>query len=413
MDYGAIPTETVNKDDLVALVDHLRSAGKEQEWVEFKTNNGDPQLLGRNLSGVANAACFRRKQHGYVVFGINNADQSVVGTSFDPDIIKGKGNQDLPIYLAAGLTHGGCVHYEVEHPNGIVVLFRINAASGEPVKFLGTAYIRVGTSTTQLQEHPDRARAIWMSRNDWSSQVCSDATLQDLDDRALDKARLEYKKKHPAQETEVDSWELRTFLNKAKITVRGEITNAALLLLGKSETSSLLSPCLANITWILKDKDNQEIDGKPMGSPFILAGDELLSRIRNLTLRELPDGTLFPQEMSQYDPWVIREALHNCIAHQDYALAARIQVVETPDTLLFTNAGSFLPGTVAQVIEQDAPWDVYRNPFLANAMVNLNMIDTLGSGVKRMFRVLGDLFQCLTTHLIAETGSRSQFPARC
>lgn len=377
----------MNNADLITLVDSLRVHGKEQEWVEFKANNADPQLLGRNLSAVANAACFRRQEYGYVVFGIQNSDQAVVGTSFDPEKTKAKGNQDLPIYLATGLTHGGCVHHKVSYPDGDVVLFRIKAASGEPVKFLGAAYIRVGTSTTQLDQHPDRARAIWMSRNDWSSQICSGATLQDLDDDAVEKARLEYKKKHPAQEAEVDSWDLRTFLNKAKVTVRGEVTTSALLLLGKPETAALLSPCVANITWVLKDKDNQEIDGKPLGPPFILAGDELLTKIRNLTLRELPGGTLFPQEMSQYDPWVIREALHNCIAHQDYALAARIQVVETPDALLFTNAGSFLPGSVAQVIEQDAPWDVYRNPFLANAMVNLNMIETLGSGVKRMFRL--------------------------
>jgi ATP-dependent DNA helicase RecG len=102
-------------------------------------------------------------------------------------------------------------------------------------------------------------------------------------------------------------------------------------------------------------------------------------------VRELPGGTLFPVELTQYDPWVIREALHNCIAHQDYGLRGRIQVVETPDALLLTNVGGFLPGRVETVIEQDAPLEIYRNPFLAEAMVNLNMIDTQGGGIKRMF----------------------------
>ncbi|HNV72566.1 MAG TPA: ATP-binding protein, partial [Candidatus Ozemobacteraceae bacterium] len=123
------------------------------------------------------------------------------------------------------------------------------------------------------------------------------------------------------------------------------------------------------------------------GPPFLLSVDRLLARIRNLTVRAMPSGTLFPQEMSQYDTWVIREALHNCIAHQDYHLRGRITVVETPDSLMFTNVGSFLPGNVEQVIRQDAPPDIYRNPFLAEAMVNLNMIDTQGGGIKRMFRM--------------------------
>ena len=82
---------------------------------------------------------------------------------------------------------------------------------------------------------------------------------------------------------------------------------------------------------------------------------------------------------------MIREGLHNCIAHQDYGLRGRIQVVEKPDALLLTNVGGFLPGRVETVIEQDAPLEVYRNPFLAEAMVNLNMIDTQGGGIKRMF----------------------------
>jgi ATP-dependent DNA helicase RecG len=117
-----------------------------------------------------------------------------------------------------------------------------------------------------------------------------------------------------------------------------------------------------------------------------MAGDRILARIRNLKVRELPGGTLFPVELTQYDPWVIREALHNCIAHQDYGLRGRVLVVETPDTLLLTNDGSFLPGSVEKVIHQDAPQNYYRNAFLADAMVNLNMIDTQGGGIKKMFQ---------------------------
>ena len=98
-----------------------------------------------------------------------------------------------------------------------------------------------------------------------------------------------------------------------------------------------------------------------------------------------PNVSLFPTEIKQYDPWVIREILHNCIAHQDYAQAGRINVVEEPESVLFTNLGHFIPGSVEEVIRRDAPPEQYRNPFLAQAMVNLNMIDTIGSGIKRMF----------------------------
>lgn len=99
------------------------------------------------------------------------------------------------------------------------------------------------------------------------------------------------------------------------------------------------------------------------------------------------DNTLFPTEITQYDTWVIRELLHNCIAHQDYSLRGRITVVEDDESLLFTNMGSFLPQSVENVISLDAPPDYYRNQFLADAMVNLQMIDTIGSGIKRVFNL--------------------------
>jgi len=191
--------------------------------------------------------------------------------------------------------------------------------------------------------------------------------------------------KHPTQEAEVMGWDDVTFLNKARILKRGAVTNTALLLLGRSESATLLSPAVAKISWILKDADNLELDYEHMGPPFLLAGDRLLKQIRNLTVRALPSGTLFPQEITQYDPWVIREALHNSIAHQDYRQHGRITVVEFPDRVLVTNLGDFLPGDVETVIRQDAPQAFYHNPFLVDAMVELNLIDTQGGGIKRMF----------------------------
>ena len=207
----------------------------------------------------------------------------------------------------------------------------------------------------------------------------------DLDPEAIAKAREQFVVKHPSQAAAVHGWDDRTFLNKARVLRQGAVTNAAVLLLGRSESATLLAPAVAKLSWILKDAANRELDYEHIGPPFLLAGDRLLKRIRNLIVRALPSGTLFPQEITQYDPWVVREALHNAIAHQDYRRHGRIVVVEFPDRVLVTNVGNFLPGDVETVIRQDAPQAIYRNPFLADAMVELNLIDTQGGGIKRMF----------------------------
>lgn len=112
----------------------------------------------------------------------------------------------------------------------------------------------------------------------------------------------------------------------------------------------------------------------------------MVTKIRIHTVRILPPGQLAPLEVPNYDAWVIREALLNCIAHQDYALGGRVQIKESPSALLFSNAGAFIPGTVEQVLDASHAVHLYRNPCLADAMVELGLIDTIGSGIKRMYR---------------------------
>lgn len=370
----------------IALIDRLRALPTETEWFDFKRNHCEPHLLGEYLSALANSACLAGQPCGYLAFGIDDATHDVVGTQFDPYAVKGKGNQDLLPWLAAGLhPNTGFETHVVEHPGGRVALFEVGSARDQPVNFYGKAFIRIGSSKTELSKHPEKARALWTRGVDWSGEVCEAATPADLDPEAVDKAREQFLVKHPGQADAVAGWDDLTFLNKARVLKQGALTHAALLLLGRPEAATLLSPAVAKISWVLKDAENRELDYEHFGPPFLLAGDRLQRRIRNLIVRALPSGTLFPQEITQYDPWVIREALHNCIAHQDYGLRGRIVVVEFPDRVLLTNVGDFLPGDVETVIRQDAPQEIYRNPFLADAMVELNLIDTQGGGIKRMF----------------------------
>ncbi len=375
--------------ELQAKLDELLRLPAETEWVEFKHNNENPQEIGEYLSALSNGAALHGRRSAYLVWGVADGTHAVLGTTFRPKRAK-KGNEDLESWLLRLLEPRiDFTIHEFEQHGTPIVLFTVQAANSTPVRFSGEAYIRVGSYKKKLRDFPEKERRLWQILSeppgDWSAQVVEGATVADLDPAAVAFARAQYREKHPQQATETHSWDDHAFLNKAKVCVAGELTRAALLLLGRAESAHLLSPAQARITWVLRDERAQEKDYQHFDPPLILAGDKVLQRIRNLTIRHLPSGTLFPHEVTQYDVWVMRETLHNAIAHQDYTLAGRINVVETPDTLLFTNMGSFIPGTVEEMIRSDAPPEVYRNPFLAQAMVNLNMIDTIGSGIKRMF----------------------------
>lgn len=222
--------------------------------------------------------------------------------------------------------------------------------------------------------------------SDWSAEIISDATIEDLNPDAIKKAREQYAVRNPSKVDELQGWDDATFLNKAKITVRGRITRTALILLGKEESEHLLSPFVAKIRWCLKDKNNQNKDYEIFSIPFILAVDKFRSKVRNVKYHMVRNDSMFPDEMMRYDIFNLREPLHNCIAHQDYTKCARIEVVEIEDDrLIFQNHGQFLPESIESVVQQDCPESVYRNRFLTDAMRNLNMIETEGGGIKKMF----------------------------
>jgi len=379
--------------ELKKLFGELRALPGENEWVDFKEakNGFNFDKLGKYFSALSNEANLKDKQWGWLIFGVTDKTRKIVGTNYKPNRI---GLDNLKHEVARQTTNNITfveIH-ELIFSEGRVLMFQIPAAPpGIPIAWQGHYYGRDGESLVALniQELEEIRSQI---KADWSAEICEGAGTNDLDSDALKKAREEYKKKQPGFANEVNRWDDLTFLNKAKVIIQGNITRAAIVLLGKPESEHFIAPGIAKITWVLKDEHGVDKDYEHFGPPFILNTNRILAKIRNLKYRYLPNETLFPVEINQYDPYVIREALHNCIAHQNYELKERINVIEKPEELIFNNGGSFIPKTIEAVIEQNAPPKYYRNQFLTTAMANLNMIDTIGGGIRKMFTVQKDRF---------------------
>jgi ATP-dependent DNA helicase RecG len=94
---------------------------------------------------------------------------------------------------------------------------------------------------------------------DWSAMIVSDATLDDLDPAAIAKARENYLAKYLDKATEAKEWDTVTFLNKAKLTIKGRITNTALLLL-RARNPNTTSIRRTPKSGVLKDLKNKEKD---------------------------------------------------------------------------------------------------------------------------------------------------------
>jgi ATP-dependent DNA helicase RecG len=372
-------------NDLEVLLDQLM-ANWENEVVEFK-RAGDgfsTSDIGKYFSALSNEANLRGADRAWLVFGVDNSSRSVCGTDYRPEPDRLQGTK---LQIAQGTEPSVTFRdiHTLDHAAGRVLMFEIPPAPlGMPIAWNGHYFARAGESTVSLGlDKLDTIRAQTAS-TDWTAEVVAAARVSDLDPDAIDQARRSFADKHANRFTlsEVNDWPIETLLDRSRLTRAGQITRATLLLIGKRESAHLLNPHPAQITWRL---EGEERAYEHFGPPFLLTSSSVYRRIRNVQLRVLPDDSLLPIEVAKYDQKIILEALHNCIAHQDYRVCSRVVVTEYADRLVLENEGGFFEGQPTDYLRGTRTPRRYRNPFLTQAMSELNMIDTMGYGIHQMF----------------------------
>lgn len=383
-----IYTDVQLKEKIIRLMDIF-----ENEVIEFKEARSNYSFndIGKYFSALSNEANLRGLQEAWLVFGISN-QKEIVGTEFRKqgglhnlkrEIVNGT-NERLTFMEIYELTLNKCR----------IIAFQIPPAiRGIPTTWQGAAYAREHESVSPLPMNKvDLIRSqIGM---DWSKEIVKEASVADLDQEAIKRARQLFSKRQKdrkkAQEILKKLSDIEV-LNKAGITIKGEITRTALLLLGKSESSYFFDGFIPRLTWTLYNADNTVKTYEHFDMPLLLAVDEVYSRIRNVKYRYIAgQQTLFPDEVDQYEPELIKEIINNCIAHQDYRLRGKINIEEFEDKLIFINEGAFIPETIEQALEPGYKPPYYRNVFLCNAMVNLYMIDTNSMGIPMMYQIQRD-----------------------
>lgn len=361
------------------------------EWKEMK--NLKNSFAGDEKNDVISyVSAIANMEGGHLVIGVRDKSLEIIGTDLN------KFNLDAQTAVLKLLEH--CTNlssegldieeYVTEDEHKVVWIIHIpKHLPRRPVFAHRKAWQRVEDSLIEMTQ--ERLAVILdepvYEANDWSAEIVPNATIDDLDELAVAKARIMFKKVHASNipAAEVDAWSTEDLLSNSGIMSEGKLTRAAIILLGKPVSVFKLRPAVVEVTWTLRDEGQDVVDYEHFTVPFILTVDKILSKIHNLTMRELPGGTLFPETMKQYDDYTIREALHNAIAHQDYTLQQRINFVENPGYLYYANGGSFIPGSLQKALETKGPQRHFRNECLCRAMVNFNMIDTVSRGIKKMF----------------------------
>jgi ATP-dependent DNA helicase RecG len=308
-------SQPASQKGLQATLDRLIAAW-ENEVVEFKGvgDSYSTDRIGRYFSALANEANLSGAAGGWLVFGVHDKTRQVIGTDYREDAERLQG---LKHQIAQGTSPAMSFRdIRVLNTGGKRVLLMDipPAPQGIPVAWQGHFYARDGESLTSLSIAEQDAIRQQSLRRDWTAVAVPEASLDDFDSEAIASARRAFIQRRPGRvgESDVRDWPLEVFAERAKLTLKGKVTRAGLLLVGKPETSGLLSPHMAQLTWALRGEERAY---EHFGPPFLLNATAVYERIRNIEIQMLRPDSLNPVRIPKYDRRTVLEAIHNAVAH--------------------------------------------------------------------------------------------------
>lgn len=381
----------MEEKELKTLLDSLLSNSREKEWIEFKHNFHSPEEIGETLSALSNAACLSKKPFGYLVFGIEDKTHKILGTTFNPKTKKVK-NNELENWLNQRLNpRVDFTIFEFSVDQKKIVLFRIQSTANQPVKFLHTAYVRIGTINRKLSDFPEKERRIWLNKakSPFEKEIALESVSQAevialLDTQCyFDLMHIPY----PSERKNV----IKKFISE-KLLVEDSgglsITNLGSLLFAKDLRKF---PKLSRKSFrviVYKGKNKLDTIKDIQGNKGYAVGfDGLVNYINDQLPQNEEITKTLRKKVKMYPEEAIRELVANSLIHQDFAELGSPIVEIFSDRIEFTNAGVPIITPIRFIDEYQS-----RNELLADLMRRLGFCEEKGSGIDRVVH-LSEVFQ--------------------
>jgi ATP-dependent DNA helicase RecG len=379
---------TINRSTeyLASLVHELCKLPKETEWVEFKYNNDNPEEIGEYLSALANAAALMGKVHAYLIWGVDNDSQEIIGTTFNPTKAK-VGNEELESWLLRLLKPKINFRFHVLQPDDkAVVLLEVGAAFRHPVQFKNTEYIRVGSYKKKLKDFPEKERELWrvFDRTPFEREIAAENINASEVLKLIDYPAYFDLLSLPLPEGRDGI--IQSLADDEMIKPgRGEkwnISNLGAVLFAKNlhDFSPLRRKAMRVILY--KGEGRVETIREQEGTKGYAAGFEgLIGFVTNLLPSNEVIGQALRKEVPMFPELAIRELVANAIIHQDFHATGTAPMVEIfSNRMEITNAGTPLVKTDRFL---DSP-PKSRNEALASFMRRIGVCEERGSGVDKV-----------------------------
>lgn len=375
-----------SEEYIKSLVKELLKLPNETEWIEFKHNNKDPQMIGEYISALSNAAALNGKANAYMLWGVNDATHEILGTDFIPSQAK-KGAEALENWLLR-LTEPKIDYrfYELTINEKNIALLEIAPAYRHPVTFSGTEYIRLGSYKKKLKDLAEKERELWrvFDKVPFEKQIAVDnigigEVLEYLEfTKYFEFLKLPLPENRDGIIEALIADDMINKLDNGKFA----ITNLGAILFAKDLNQ--FTHLKRKAVRVIQYKDNskiktlKEIEGK---KGYAVGFEGLIEYINNIIPSNEVIKQAFRETTPMYPELSIRELVANAIIHQDFSQTGNSVMIEIyANRLEVTNPGEPLVDTDRFL---DTP-PKSRNEILASFMRRINICEERGSGVDKI-----------------------------
>lgn len=384
----------MENSQLHSILQQLISLPQETEWLEFKQNNENPEMIGEYISALANSATLHGRSTGYIAWGIEDATQTVVGTKFKPKQKK-VGNEELENWLLRLLSPRiDFKIHELIFAGKSVVLFEITSATQQPVSFQGIEYIRIGSYNKKLKDYPQKEKALWNSFSTLTFE--KSLALENLtSDEIL--AKIDYPKYFEITQQNLPDnkqgiLERLTAENiiKSKSGNYFDVTNLGAILFAKAlkDFNRLSRKAIRVIIYNQNNRINTQRE-QIFDKGYAISYEQIIQFINNCLPQNEQIGQAFRKDIKMYPEIAIRELVANAMIHQDFSMTGVSVTIEIfRDRMEIRNPGEPLVDTMRFI---DSP-PQSRNEDLAAFMRRINICEERGSGIDKVIHFV-EFFQ--------------------
>jgi len=270
---------------------------------------------------------------------------------------------------------------------GDVAVVEVQPSDMPPVRYKGTAWVRIGPRKATANEQEERLLTEKRVARAHTFDVLPfpEGDLTDLSVRLFGEYRTQViapdviEANHRSTEEQMASLRLFDLSKKCP-------TTTGILLFGNNPRFFLPGAYVQFLRFPGTTMTDMPVDQAEISGDIRTVLDSLRDKFRACNQVGMKPGTGFQDQLSpDYPEWAVRELLHNAVIHRDYQSNTPIRFYWFADHIEIQSPGGLYGEVTPETIMSR---NSYRNPVMAEALKAMGYVNRFGFGIQQTQKLL-------------------------